>query len=195
VKTIQVIQSPEYQTREEFLQYFLPFTLDPNTVHQHLHLFEGNTVITHTDTNHRYPDHQDRFDHAQALCRESFSGRCYWEVEYSGREGVHIAVAYKSIKRKGMRNDSRFGYNNQSWRLYCSSSSCSFRHDNTRSVLPVVSSRRIGVYVDHSAGILSFFSVSDTMSLIHRVQTTFTQPLYAGIGVQNDTTLKLCRLT
>ncbi|KAF5900342.1 tripartite motif-containing protein 16-like, partial [Clarias magur] len=44
------------------------------------------------------------------------------------------------------------------------------------------SSSRIGVYVDHSAGTLSFYSVSDTMKLLHRVHTTFTQPLYAGFG-------------
>uniref|UniRef100_A0A0E9U4H4 B30.2/SPRY domain-containing protein n=1 Tax=Anguilla anguilla TaxID=7936 RepID=A0A0E9U4H4_ANGAN len=35
---------------------------------------------------------------------------------------------------------------------------------------------RIGVYLDHGAGTLSFYSVSDTMTLLHRVQTTFTQP-------------------
>ncbi|CAB1460810.1 unnamed protein product [Pleuronectes platessa] len=43
-------------------------------------------------------------------------------------------------------------------------------------------SSRVGVYLDHSAGVLSFYSVSDTMTLLHRVQTTFTQPLYAGVG-------------
>ncbi|XP_058625224.1 E3 ubiquitin/ISG15 ligase TRIM25-like isoform X3 [Onychostoma macrolepis] len=195
VKTIQVIIAPEYETREEFLQYFHPFTLDSNTIYSSLCLSEDNTVITSTSCNYRYPNHPERFDYwIEALCRESVSGRCYWEVEYGGNEGVHIAVAYKSIKRKGKSGDSRFGYNDQSWRLYCCNSSCSFRHNTIRTVLPVVSSRKIGVYVDHGAGTLSFLSVSDTISLIHRVQTTFTQPLYPGIGLQNNTTVKLCRL-
>ncbi|KAL0185506.1 hypothetical protein M9458_021203, partial [Cirrhinus mrigala] len=40
---------------------------------------------------------------------------------------------------------------------------------------------RIGVYVDVSAGTLSFYSVyRNSMSLIHKVQTTFTQTLYPG---------------
>ncbi|KAL0199931.1 hypothetical protein M9458_003118, partial [Cirrhinus mrigala] len=57
----------------------------------------------------------------------------------------------------------------------------SFKHNNIETDLPVKSiSSRIGVFVDHSAGTLSFYSVSDTMSLIHTVQTTFTQPLYPG---------------
>jgi len=50
-------------------------------------------------------------------------------------------------------------------------------------------SRTIGVYVDPSAGTLSFYSVEwDTIrhtSLIHTVQTTFTQPLYPGFRVYN----------
>ena len=47
----------------------------------------------------------------------------------------------------------------------------------------VLVSSRVGVYLDHSAGVLSFYRVSDTMTLLHRVQTTFTQPLYAGVAV------------
>ncbi|XP_077065474.1 tripartite motif-containing protein 16-like isoform X1 [Siphateles boraxobius] len=47
-----------------------------------------------------------------------------------------------------------------------------------------VDNSRIGVYVDHSAGTLSFYSVlSDTMSLIHTVQTSFTHTLYPGFTV------------
>ncbi|XDV13926.1 hypothetical protein PO909_002224 [Leuciscus waleckii] len=65
---------------------------------------------------------------------------------------------------------------------------------NILTSLPVKSiSRRIGVYVDHSAGTLSFYSVSDTMSLIHTVQTTFTQTLYPGFRVHSlGSSVKLC---
>ncbi len=55
--------------------------------------------------------------------------------------------------------------------------------------------RRIGVFVDHSAGTLSFYSVSDTMILIHTVQTTFTQTLYPGFWVNGGSSVKLCDLT
>ncbi|XP_050961727.1 tripartite motif-containing protein 16-like protein [Labeo rohita] len=194
VKTIQVILTPEYDTRQEFLQYFHQLTLDPNTPQLCLHLSEGNTVVTYTDKFYNYPNHPERFEYAQVLCRESVTGRCYWEVEYSGSAGVYIALAYKSIKRKGQSLECAFGYNNQSWTLFCSPSKCLFNHNNINSKVLVVSSSRIGVYVDFSAGILSFYSVSDTMNLIHRVQTTFTQPLYPGFGLGLYSTAKLCRL-
>lgn len=173
---------------------FHQLTLDPNTVHPCLYLSEGNTVITYTNTYYNYPYHPERFDYAQALCRESVTGRCYWEVEYSGSAGVYVAVAYKSIRRKGQSLECAFGSNNQSWILFSSPSRCSFSHNNINTNLPVVSSYRIGVYVDHSAGILSFYSVSDTLCLIHRVQTIFTQPLYAGFGLGLYSTAKLCHL-
>uniref|UniRef100_A0A8C1LLP0 Uncharacterized protein n=1 Tax=Cyprinus carpio TaxID=7962 RepID=A0A8C1LLP0_CYPCA len=48
VKSIQLILSPAYQTRKEFLQYSHLLTLDLNSVHNLLHLSEGNTVITVT---------------------------------------------------------------------------------------------------------------------------------------------------
>ncbi len=168
-------------------------TLDLNTVNKLLRLSESNRVITDTDTVQSYPDHPDRFNvWEQVLCRESVCGRCYWELEWSGRE-VYISVSYKSISRKGWGDECVFGSNDQSWSLICSRSSYSFRHNNIKtdlSVKPI--SSRIGVFVDHRAGTLSFYSVSDTMSLIHTVQTTFTQHLYPGFWVRFGSSVKLC---
>ncbi|XP_067249189.1 tripartite motif-containing protein 16-like isoform X2 [Chanodichthys erythropterus] len=192
-KVLEIHLLSEPRTRNDFLQYSHQLNLDLNTVNKHLHLSEGNRVITFTDTVQPYPDHPDRFDQwFQVLCRESVCGRCYWEIEWSG-DDVYISVSYKSISRKGLGNECLFGGNDQSWRLNCFSSSYSFRHNNIETKLPVKPiMSRIGVYVVHSAGTLSFYSVSgDTMSLIHTVQTTFTQPLYPGFYVYNGS-LKLC---
>uniref|UniRef100_A0A8C1M1L8 B30.2/SPRY domain-containing protein n=1 Tax=Cyprinus carpio TaxID=7962 RepID=A0A8C1M1L8_CYPCA len=182
------------RTRNDFLQYSHQFTLDPNIVNKNLSLSESNREVTYTDTEQSYPDHPDRFDeYPQVLCRESVCGRSYWEIEWNGDNGVLITVSYKNISRKGRSKECVFGLNDQSWSLICSSSICSFLHNNIGTILPVESmSSRIGVYVDHSAGTLSFYSVSDTMSLIHTVQTTFTQPLYPGFRVYYQSSLKLC---
>ncbi len=162
-------------------------------MNKYLRLSESNRVVTVTDTDQSYPDHPDRFDcYRQVLCRESVCGRCYWELEWSGNN-VYISVSYKSIRRKGRSNECVFGHNDQSWSLDCHPSRYSFRHNNIETDLSVKSiSSRIGVFVDHSAGTLSFYSVSDTMSLIHTLQTTFTQPLYPGFTLGSGSSVKLC---
>ncbi|XP_026074438.1 tripartite motif-containing protein 16-like [Carassius auratus] len=197
VTYVEIIPSNEPEIREEFLQYYSKFTLDPNTVNEHLRLSMWGGVFNVPNVVQQYPDHPDRFDpYPQVLCRESVCGRCYWELEWSGDDGVDISVSYKSVSRKGGRNECVFGCNDQSWSLNCTALLYSFWHNNSFTDLPVpYGRRRIGVYVDHRAGTLSFYSVSDTMSLIHRVQTTFTHPLYPGFAVHCGSAVKLCDLT
>ncbi|XP_073702620.1 tripartite motif-containing protein 16-like [Garra rufa] len=182
------------KTRNDFLQYSHRLTLDLNTAHKRLRLSENNREITGINTDHPYPDHPNRFDvYRQVLCRESVCGRCYWELEWRGNNGVRISVSYKSISRKGDGDECRFGCNDQSWSLICSPDKYSLRHNKTVTALPIKPIiGRIGVFVDHSAGTLSFYSVSDTMSLIHTVHTTFTQPLYPGFGFGSGSSVKLC---
>ena len=55
---------------------------------------------------------------------------------------------------------------------------------------------RVGVYLDHAAGILSFYNISETTTLLHRVHTTFSQPLYAGLNPYfAGVTAEFCKLT
>ncbi|XP_065097931.1 E3 ubiquitin/ISG15 ligase TRIM25-like isoform X2 [Paramisgurnus dabryanus] len=195
VTSIKITPNNEPKTRQDFLQYSCQLTLDINTMNKSLHLSESNRRISWTERVQQYPSHPYRFDNVcQVLCRESVCGRCYWEIEFSADVfGVGISVSYKSISRKFQGDECKFGFNDQSWSLYCRPSSCSFSHNNKRTDLPVdLSSCIIGVYVDHSAGSLSFYRVSDTMNLIHRVHTTFTKPLYPGFGVYRGSTVKLC---
>ncbi|XP_047445865.1 tripartite motif-containing protein 16-like [Mugil cephalus] len=173
-----LLPQPEPKTRDEFLKYSCEITLDPNTAHRRLVLTEGNRRVTSVNQQQSYPDHPERFtDCWQVLSRESLTGRCYWEVKW--RRRVDVAVTYKNISRSG--RESRFGNNDTSWTLDCFSST--FVNNNIQTPVSGRGSLRVGVYLDHRAGILSFYSVSETMTLLHRVQTTFTQPLYAGIWI------------
>ncbi|XP_049332424.1 tripartite motif-containing protein 16-like isoform X3 [Astyanax mexicanus] len=179
------------KTREDFLQYFRRLTLDPNTANRSLILSEKNRVVKSSNKVQSYSDHPERFDYwDQVLSKESVCGRCYWEVEWSGGY-VYISVSYKGISRKGWDDDSLFGRNSQSWSLDCSSS-LSFFHNSIQTKLSAPPSSRIGVYVDHSAGTLSFYSVSDTMTLLHTLHTTFTQPLHAGFYIDYGSSVRLC---
>ncbi|KAM8882061.1 tripartite motif-containing protein 16-like [Synchiropus picturatus] len=168
------------ETRAEFLRFSRDITLDPNTAHSWLLLSEGNRKVRNTGKNQSPPPHPDRFtDYYQVLSKEPLTGRCYWEVERRGV--VEVAVSYKNISRSG--EESRFGSNDKSWSLYCHGSGCSFTHNSITTQVSTAPPSRVGVYLDHSAGLLSFYSVSGTMTLLHRVHTTFTQPLHAGLRV------------
>uniref|UniRef100_A0A668A449 FinTRIM family, member 19 n=1 Tax=Myripristis murdjan TaxID=586833 RepID=A0A668A449_9TELE len=189
---------PEPKTRNEFLQYSCQMRLDRNTAHRHLSLRKWSRKAELMAKEEIYPPHPERFDElSQVLSRESLTGHCYWEVEWKGR--VYIAVSYKDISRKGTRDACAFGCNDKSWALFCYNMNCHFRHNNIKTEIPLPVSSRVGVYLDHRAGILSFYSISKTMTLLHRVLTTFTQPLHAGFwlprfDVGNGATAELCKL-
>ncbi|XP_062271272.1 tripartite motif-containing protein 16-like [Scomber scombrus] len=184
----------EPKTRAEFLKYSHDITLDPNTANAHLLLSAGNRKAECTSQPQPYPHHPDRFTgYEQVLSKESLTGRCYWEVEWSGRS-VTVAVAYEDIVKD---KRSRFALSDKSW-VCCFGENMPptfvFNHNPTKLSGP--SSSRVGVYLDHRAGILSFYSVSETMTLLHRVHTVFTQPLHAGLFIfYVGGTAELCKLT
>ncbi|XP_066518258.1 stonustoxin subunit beta-like [Hoplias malabaricus] len=179
-------------------KYTCELTLDPNTVNTRLSLSEGNRKVKWVKEEQLYPDHPERFSHQrQVLCRESLTGRCYWETEWSGRD-VYISVAYKSIRRKG-DSDCVFGWNKKSWSLICSNNSYFVLHNENSTVLPPPpsSSNRVGVYVDCPAGTLSFYSVSTdthTLTHLHTLTTTFTEPLCAGFRLYSGSSVSLCQI-
>ncbi|XP_072567764.1 uncharacterized protein [Paramormyrops kingsleyae] len=186
------------RTRAEFLQYSCQLTLDPNTANSRLSLSEGNRKVTCGAKQLPYPDHPERFDYwYQVLCRESLTGRCYWEAEWSGN-GADIGVTYKRIGRKGNNTESQLGANDKSWSLRCSPNSYSFWHNNKETVIPIKpsDSRRVGVYLDWAAGTLSFYRVSsDGLTLLYSFTSSFTEPLCPGFWVYyTNSSVSLCML-
>ncbi|XP_041841152.1 tripartite motif-containing protein 16-like [Melanotaenia boesemani] len=188
-----LLSEPEPKSRDGFLKYSTEITLDPNTANTHLLLSEGNRKVTTMNQQQFYSSHPDRFiDLLQVLSRESLTGRCYWEVEWRGKF-VYVAVAYKNISRSGKLDKCAFGRNNKSWSLYCKTNIYTFYHNKVQTPVSGPPSSRIGVYLDHRAGILSSYSICETMTLLHRVQTTFTQPLYAGLWLRLETTAEFIK--
>ncbi|XP_075338300.1 tripartite motif-containing protein 16-like [Odontesthes bonariensis] len=184
---------PEPESRADFLKYSCEMTLDPNTANTRLLLSEGNRKVTLINEHQSYSSHPDRFrEWCQVLSTESLTGRCYWEVEMRGG-GADVAVAYKNISRAG--DECGFGFNDKSWALDCYQNHYECWYNNMETYISGPQSSRVGVYLDHRAGILSFYSVSETMTLLHRVQTTFTQPLYAGVRFwESGDTAELCKV-
>ena len=167
----------EPKTRADFLKYSRQITLDPNTAHLQLALLEGNRKVTLMEQSQGYCSHPERSSVMfQVLSKESLTGRCYWEVKWGGK-GCYVAVTYKDINV----SSRKFGRNDTSWALFCDGKSNQFRHNSLNTRVSDSQSSIVGVYLDHRAGILAFYSVSETMTLLHRVQTRFTQPLHAGL--------------
>uniref|UniRef100_A0A8C4T2W0 Uncharacterized protein n=1 Tax=Erpetoichthys calabaricus TaxID=27687 RepID=A0A8C4T2W0_ERPCA len=143
----------------------------------------------------KYPDHPDRFDWwPQVLCREALTGtRCYWEVEWRGDEML-IGVVYEGLHRKGDGEEFCLGFNDKSWSLWWSHSHYNVCHNSQKTVIGAPYSPRIGVYLDWPAGSLSFYSISHTMTLLHRFNTSFTEPLYPGCYLGCKSTVTICQL-
>ncbi|XP_027893310.1 tripartite motif-containing protein 16-like [Xiphophorus couchianus] len=177
IANVQVLLTePEPKTRDGFLIYSQEITLDPKSAHRDLLLSEGNRKATVSyEQEQFYIYNQSNTNPCfTALSREILTGQCYWEVEWRGKA---IRVAVSSTQA----DQVMFGSNSNSWALRCDEKSYIFIYNDVRSPVSGPVSSRLGVYLDHRAGILCFYSVSETMTLLHRVQTRFTQPLYAGI--------------
>ncbi|XP_042353097.1 tripartite motif-containing protein 16-like [Plectropomus leopardus] len=150
----RVKEFPEPKTRAEFLKYSRQITLDANTAHTVLLLSEGNRKVTVMNKRQSYSDHPDSFTGLyQILSGESLTGRCYWELEWRG--GADLAVAYKNISRAGDSDECRLGWNDKSWALNCLLNSYIFLHNKVQTPVSGPRSSRVGVYLDHGAGILS----------------------------------------
>ncbi|XP_072309370.1 stonustoxin subunit beta-like [Eucyclogobius newberryi] len=180
-------------------RYFCDLTLDPNTAHRELKLSDNNKKVTRVREEQLFPHHQDRFDDwEQLLCDTGLTGRCYWELQWSG--SVCISVSYRGIRRKGYSHDNVFGGNDQSWRLECSKDGFFVCHDNKRTSLPQPWSSSCGtvaVFVDCPAGSLSFYTVSsERLILLHTFNTTFTHSLVPGFGLCSyGSSVSLCAPT
>ncbi|XP_041647560.1 NLR family CARD domain-containing protein 3-like isoform X2 [Cheilinus undulatus] len=186
LETLRLDHGGRHRLKPGPRKYACELEVDTNTMNRRLELSDNNRTVTCVQEVLPYPDHPDRFERPQLLCQAGLTGRCYWEVEWKGR--VDVSVSYRGISRRGDINECVFGWNDQSWSLYYSEECYSVHHNNRRTILISSSSSspasgRVAVYMDHSAGSLSFYRVSsDTLIHLHTFKTTFTEPLYPGFG-------------
>ncbi|XP_075893223.1 uncharacterized protein LOC142895810 isoform X2 [Nelusetta ayraudi] len=185
----------EPRTREYFLQYACSLTFDVTTAHQELRVYARGRVVrlqSGTPPARRRPNRFMR--RRQLLCRDALcAARCYYEVEVEG-DRVEIALAYRGIDRKSLGKLSAFGENDKSWCL-SRSSVYSFSHNsNSRTLQAEPVHQKVGVYLQHREGLLSFYEVADGMRLLHRVRVSFTQPLYPGFWLGENCRIRICDL-
>lgn len=168
---------------------FCQFSLDPNTAATNLMLSENNRNAALVKEKQPYPDHPDRFfNWIQVLTTEGVTGRCYWEVKWKGR--VNIGVAYSRMKKGSDDYDCCLGRTAQSWCLLFSGQGCTAWHNNIPTNISQAPSHscRVGVYMDWSAGIVSFYSLPflgiRPQVHLHTFHSTFTEPLFPAFGFE-----------
>lgn len=186
-----ILPQPELKKRPEFLKHAFNITLDPDTAHKNLALSKGNRVVTTISKVQSYPDHPDRFTECfQVLSSESLTGRCYWEIKYKGAK-AYIAVGDKKILSAGASDECTMGSDDKSWALCCVDNTFTLFHNGVHTPLAESRSCRVGVYLDHSEGLISFYSITAYMVLLHRVVATFTHPLHVGIWFSSTSLSKV----
>uniref|UniRef100_A0A4X2K9U1 Butyrophilin subfamily 1 member A1 n=1 Tax=Vombatus ursinus TaxID=29139 RepID=A0A4X2K9U1_VOMUR len=149
-------------------------TLDPDTAHPHLFLYEGLKSIRLEDTRQKLPDKPERFDSWPCvLGREGFtSGKHYWEVEVGDRTDWAIGVCKENVTKKGfdpMNPENGFWavelYGNGYWAL-----------TPLRTPLPLTGPPRcIGVFLDYESGHISFYDITNGSHIY-----TFPQASFSG---------------
>ncbi|XP_023203335.1 NACHT, LRR and PYD domains-containing protein 3-like isoform X1 [Xiphophorus maculatus] len=187
-------QGGEHRLKPDVRKYFCELELDMNSVNRQLQLSDNNTKIRQVDDEQPYPDHPNRFQTCwQLMCRNGLTGRCYWEVEWKG--AVLLSVSCKGIKRSGKSEACRFGRNDQSWTLECSDvfGFAAWHVNRETTILGSSAAHRVGVYLDHPAGMLSFYDVSsDTLKHLYTFCATFTEPVYPSFGLWSGASVSLC---
>ncbi|XP_072115623.1 zinc-binding protein A33-like [Mobula birostris] len=154
-----------------------PLTLDPGSANPYLVLSEDLTAARYSYASQQLPENLERFNFcACVLASEGFtSGQHYWEVEVGDQPDWDVGVAAESIDREG-------------WII--------LTPENGFWTFGHVQHPRIGVYLDHEAGQVSFYRADDMVHL-HTYVDTFNErlfPFFYPSADSNAQPLKICHL-
>ncbi|XP_076999981.1 butyrophilin subfamily 1 member A1 [Tamandua tetradactyla] len=151
-------------------------TLDPDTAHPHLFLYEDSKSVRLEDSRQKLPENPERFDSWPCvLGREAFtSGKHYWEVEVGDRTDWAIGVCRENVMKKGfdpMTPENGFWavelYGNGYWAL-----------TPLRTPLPLEGApRRVGIFLDCESGDISFYNMTVGSHIYTFPKISFSGPL------------------
>ncbi|KAF3815402.1 hypothetical protein GH733_016784 [Mirounga leonina] len=151
-------------------------TLDPDTAHPHLFLYEDSKSVRLEDSRQELPEKPERFDFWPCvLGRETFTaGRHFWEVEVGDRADWVVGVCRENVVKKGfdpMTPENGFWavelYGNGYWAL-----------TPLRTPLPLAGPpRRVGIFLDYESGEVSFYNMTDGSHIYTFSNTSFSGPL------------------
>uniref|UniRef100_A0A8C2USV8 Butyrophilin subfamily 1 member A1 n=1 Tax=Chinchilla lanigera TaxID=34839 RepID=A0A8C2USV8_CHILA len=166
----------EFSSKEKLLEELMNVTLDPDTAHPHLFLYEDSKSVRLEDSRQKLPEKAERFDSWPCvLGREAFtSGKHYWEVEVGDRTDWAVGVCRENVIKKGfdpLTPENGFWavelYGNGYWAL-----------TPLRTPLPLAGSpRRVGIFLDYDSGDISFYNMTNGSHIYTFPSVSFSGPL------------------
>ncbi|KAG8595569.1 hypothetical protein GDO81_001558 [Engystomops pustulosus] len=180
-------QPPEEELRALSLQVKAPSRLlqwatdvffDPDTVSCRLSISPDLRTVTVADRNYSYPKNERRFTSCQALCSKGFSSGCnYWEVSTADSDGWGVGVAASEINKS-----QQLGDNELSWCVKWNKEGLSTWHRNKEIQIPLQRPRIVGVLLDCTEKLLSFYSVTEeTEILIDTFRVHFQTQMFPAV--------------
>ncbi|XP_071359152.1 uncharacterized protein [Trachinotus anak] len=177
-----VNQDEQYERKKPELkslqQFSVDVTLDPDTAHPNLILSEDRKQVHCDDVRQNLPDSPKRFNSCvNVLGKESFSsGRFYFEVQVEGKTAWTVGVAEESIKRRG---NITLSPDNGFWTVWLKNGKEYMANDDRPVSLSLHQHpHKVGVFVDHEEGLVSFFDVDSADHLYSFTGCDFTERLY-----------------
>ncbi|CAB1332726.1 unnamed protein product [Coregonus sp. 'balchen'] len=162
-------------------------TFDERTVSSLLSLSEDLCTLTFLPKRSRQSPPYDpaRFDSwPNALGTLAISsGTHSWVMDMGESGAFKMGVCYASMGRKGSGNDSRLGYNAQSWVISKYDWDFSFCHAGKNTPLHVIHKpKSLGLLLDWPSQTLVFYD-PDSSAVLHSVRHAFSSPLLPAFAV------------
>uniref|UniRef100_A0A674IPP6 B30.2/SPRY domain-containing protein n=1 Tax=Terrapene triunguis TaxID=2587831 RepID=A0A674IPP6_9SAUR len=173
---VSASDNPEPVVSSQFSQWAVNVTFDLQRIHRNLEITSENKKVIVSRFPPPYEPTPKRFCISQVMCSQSFSeGRHYWEVSTKDSGGWAVGVADGNIGRK-----DQLGRTELSWCVEWTGKNkqLSAWHRNQETRLSEDRPLKVGVFLDLANKHLSFYSLTDKETLLHRFEITIRHPVY-----------------